>query len=99
MGLAILVTMFKDGSLTSPSLWLAIAVGMSLGLTLSNKVKMIQMPQMVAFLHGIGGGAAAMQEVDEGRVAKPLSLCRNAACPRPLLRAILRHPRATGPHP
>ena len=60
MGLAILVTMFKDGSLTSPSLWLAIAVGMSLGLTLSNKVKMIQMPQMVAFLHGIGGGAAAI---------------------------------------
>ncbi|MEG6593741.1 NAD(P)(+) transhydrogenase (Re/Si-specific) subunit beta, partial [Desulfovibrio sp. 1188_IL3213] len=60
MGLAILVTMFKDGSLTSLSLWLAIAVGMSLGLTLSNKVKMIQMPQMVAFLHGIGGGAAAI---------------------------------------
>ena len=55
MGLAILVTMFKDGSMTSPTLWLAIAVGMTLGLTLSNKVKMIQMPQMVAFLHGIGG--------------------------------------------
>ena len=60
MGLAILVTMFKDGSMTSPTLWLAIAVGMTLGLTLSNKVKMIQMPQMVAFLHGIGGGAAAI---------------------------------------
>ena len=60
MGLAILVTMFKDGSLASPALWLAIAVGMTLGLTLSNKVKMIQMPQMVAFLHGIGGGAAAI---------------------------------------
>ena len=60
MGLAILVTMFKDGSLLSPTLWLAIAVGMTLGLTLSNKVKMIQMPQMVAFLHGIGGGAAAI---------------------------------------
>ena len=60
MGLAILVTMFKDGSMLSPALWLAIAVGMTLGLTLSNKVKMIQMPQMVAFLHGIGGGAAAI---------------------------------------
>ena len=46
--------------MTSPTLWLAIAVGMTLGLTLSNKVKMIQMPQMVAFLHGIGGGAAAI---------------------------------------
>ena len=33
MGLAILVTMFKDGSMTSPTLWLAIAVGMTLGLT------------------------------------------------------------------
>ncbi|WP_308587827.1 NAD(P)(+) transhydrogenase (Re/Si-specific) subunit beta [uncultured Desulfovibrio sp.] len=60
MGMAIFITMFKDGSLTSPSLWLAIAAGMALGLTLSNKVKMIQMPQMVAFLHGIGGGAAAI---------------------------------------
>ena len=60
MGLAILVTMFKDGSLLTPTLWLAIAVGMTLGLTLSNRVKMIQMPQMVAFLHGIGGGAAAI---------------------------------------
>ena len=60
MGLAILVTMLKDGSLASPALWVSIAVGMTLGLTLSNKVKMIQMPQMVAFLHGIGGGAAAI---------------------------------------
>ncbi|MBQ3060063.1 MAG: NAD(P)(+) transhydrogenase (Re/Si-specific) subunit beta, partial [Desulfovibrio sp.] len=60
MGLAVLITMYKDQSLTSPTLWIAIAIGMALGLTLSNKVKMIQMPQMVAFLHGIGGGAAAI---------------------------------------
>ncbi|OXS30090.1 MAG: NAD synthetase [Desulfovibrio sp. MES5] len=81
MGLAILVTMFKDGSMTSPTLWLAIAVGMTLGLTLSNKVKMIQMPQMVAFLHGIGGGAAAIVSflvlTDTGA---PTAFERGSAC-------------------
>ncbi len=60
MGLAIIVTMYKDSSLASASLWLTIFMGVALGLTLSNKVKMIQMPQMVAFLHGIGGGTAAI---------------------------------------
>jgi len=60
MGIAVLITMYKDQSLTWLPLWGFILVGMVLGLTLSNKVKMIQMPQMVAFLHGIGGGAAAI---------------------------------------
>ena len=60
MAVAIILTMFKDASLTSPTLWLAIAAGTAFGLFLSNKVKMIQMPQLVAFLHGFGGGAAAL---------------------------------------
>lgn len=60
MGLAILATMYKDGALASPALWAAIAAGAACGLFLSNKVRMLQMPQLVAFLHGIGGGAAAI---------------------------------------
>lgn len=60
MGAAILVTMYKDRALASPILWMAIAAGVTFGLFLSNKVKMLQMPQLVAFLHGIGGGAAAI---------------------------------------
>ena len=60
MACAILITMYKDNSLGSPTLWIAIALGTAFGLFLSNKVKMIQMPQLVAFLHGFGGGAAAL---------------------------------------
>jgi len=59
MTVAILLTMHKDQAFTSPVLWAAIAAGMAFGLFLSNTVKMIQMPQLVAFLHGLGGGAAA----------------------------------------
>ena len=59
MTAAILITMYKDQAFASPVLWIAIAAGMAFGLFLSNTVKMIQMPQLVAFLHGLGGGAAA----------------------------------------
>ncbi|MBD5607732.1 MAG: NAD(P)(+) transhydrogenase (Re/Si-specific) subunit beta, partial [Desulfovibrio sp.] len=60
MTVAILITMWRDDSFGSPTIWVAIAIGVVCGLTLSNKVKMIQMPQLVAFLHGFGGGAAAI---------------------------------------
>ena len=45
MALAIVITMLRDDSFGSVNLWIAIAVGMAFGLFLSNKVKMIQMPQ------------------------------------------------------
>ena len=61
MALAIIITMFRDGSQGSLTLWISIAAGMGFGLFLSNKVKMIQMPQLVAFLHGFGGGGAALR--------------------------------------
>ena len=60
MAIAIIITMFRDGSQGSATLWISIAAGMAFGLFLSNKVKMIQMPQLVAFLHGFGGGSAAL---------------------------------------
>jgi len=59
MSAGILMTMYKDHAFASPVLWAAIAAGMTFGLFLSNTVKMIQMPQLVAFLHGLGGGTAA----------------------------------------
>ena len=59
MSAGILMTMYKDHAFASPVLWVAIAAGMVFGLFLSNTVKMIQMPQLVAFLHGLGGGTAA----------------------------------------
>jgi len=60
MALAIIITMFRDHSMGDVTLWISIAAGMAFGLFLSNKVKMIQMPQLVAFLHGFGGGGAAL---------------------------------------
>ena len=59
MTAGILITMYKDHAFGSPVLWAAIAAGMVFGLLLSHTVKMIQMPQLVAFLHGLGGGTAA----------------------------------------
>ena len=59
MSAGILMTMYKDHAFASPVLWAAIAAGTGFGLLLSNKVKMIQMPQLVAFLHGLGGATAA----------------------------------------
>ncbi|MDR0239401.1 MAG: NAD(P)(+) transhydrogenase (Re/Si-specific) subunit beta [Deltaproteobacteria bacterium] len=59
MSAGIMMTMYKDHAFASPVLCTAIAVGMVFGLFLSNTVKMIQMPQLVAFLHGLGGGTAA----------------------------------------
>ncbi|MBQ7566472.1 MAG: NAD(P)(+) transhydrogenase (Re/Si-specific) subunit beta, partial [Oscillospiraceae bacterium] len=60
MGLAILLTMFKDQSLANPLLWIAMAVGAVIGLLWAKRVKMIEMPQTVALLNGIGGLASAL---------------------------------------
>lgn len=60
MAAAIILTLLKDGALTLPVLWIAMAIGSTIGLYLAYRVKMIEMPQMVALLHGLGGGAAAI---------------------------------------
>lgn len=57
---AILVTMLEAKILTVPLLWAGLLVGSALGVWLSAKVLMIQMPQMVALLNGLGGGASAL---------------------------------------
>ena len=59
MGLAILLTLFKQNALLNYRLWIAMAVGAIVGLIWAKKVKMIEMPQTVALLNGIGGLASA----------------------------------------
>ncbi|MDQ1256675.1 MAG: H+-translocating transhydrogenase subunit beta [Candidatus Hydrogenedentes bacterium] len=56
---AILLTLSWNGILTRPLLWASMAVGTGLGYVLAARVAMIQMPQMVALLNGLGGGASA----------------------------------------
>lgn len=57
---AIVVTLFYYQIVTLPILWICMAIGTLIGLYLGAKVKMIQMPEMVAFLHGLGGAAAVL---------------------------------------
>ena len=57
---AIVVTLISEGILTLPVLWAGLLVGSALGVWLAQKVLMIQMPQMVALLNGLGGGASAL---------------------------------------
>ena len=56
---AIIVTMVEAKVLTMPVIWAGLIVGSALGVWMSVKVLMIQMPQMVALLNGLGGGASA----------------------------------------
>ena len=58
--IAILVTMNQNEILSAPVIWIAIAVGAILSLICAAKVKMIQMPQIVAFLNGLGGLSSAL---------------------------------------
>ena len=60
MVIAMLATILKDGSYDAWYIWASVIAGCAIGLFLSNKVKMIEMPQLVAFLNGIGGGSAGI---------------------------------------
>ena len=60
MGLGVLVTLIKLQVVTFPWLIAGILIGGIIGVLLYTRVKMIQMPQMVALLNGIGGGASAL---------------------------------------
>ena len=60
MGLGVIVTLLKLQVVTIPWLIAGILIGGIIGVLLYTRVKMIQMPQMVALLNGIGGGASAL---------------------------------------
>src|SRR5699024_1516941 len=52
--------LYIDGLKHIPLMLLAIVVGTAGGVFGAQKVKMTQMPQMVALFNGVGGGAAAL---------------------------------------
>ena len=60
MGFAILLTLFRQKAFANPWLWIAMAIGAGVGLLWAKRVKMIEMPQTVALLNGIGGLASAL---------------------------------------
>ncbi len=58
MALAIGLTLWAFDIFSVVDLWVAMLIGTILGLILSRKVTMLQMPQMVGLLNGFGGGAS-----------------------------------------
>ncbi len=57
---SVLLVLWQNDILTVPLLWAAIAVGLIIGYVIGLRATMIQMPQMVALLNGLGGGASAL---------------------------------------
>jgi len=56
----ILITLVSNGILNNILIWASIITGLVIGCFFGVKVSMIQMPQLVAFLNGTGGGASAI---------------------------------------
>ena len=56
----VLVTLIKYNILGVVSIYIFMAVGLGIGFVMYRRVKMIQMPQMVALLNGVGGAASAI---------------------------------------
>lgn len=60
---AVLLTLYRYNILSDLALWVCIAVGLVLGLIGAYKVKMIEMPETVALLNGLGGASSALVAV------------------------------------
>lgn len=62
MGIALIVTLFNPGIKTSnlPLIVLTVAIGSVGGAWSAKKIQMTAIPQMVALLNGLGGGAVAL---------------------------------------
>ena len=58
--IAIAVVMYNAEVLTAWQAWLGLAIGAAVGIVGAVKVKMIEMPQAVALLNGLGGLASAL---------------------------------------
>ncbi|MGI6225220.1 MAG: NAD(P)(+) transhydrogenase (Re/Si-specific) subunit beta, partial [Peptococcales bacterium] len=61
--LAVIITLFYYQIISLSLLWFCLLIGATIGLYLGNTVKMVQMPEMVAFLHGLGGLAAVLLSI------------------------------------
>ena len=57
---AVLVTLYRYDILSDWLLWGSMAVGLVIGLVWTVKIKMIEMPQLVAFFNGLGGAASML---------------------------------------
>ncbi len=57
---SVVLVLWTNRILSVPVLWAAILVGSLMGVIMGQKAAMIQMPQMVALLNGLGGGASAL---------------------------------------
>ena len=60
MAAAIFLTLYKYEILTDVYLWAAMVIGLVVGLIWAGRIKMIEMPQIVALLNGFGGAASAL---------------------------------------
>ncbi|HHU08169.1 MAG TPA: NAD(P)(+) transhydrogenase (Re/Si-specific) subunit beta [Clostridiaceae bacterium] len=58
MAMAIVLTLWAFDILTVVDLWIAMLIGTLLGMIISRRVTMLQMPQMVGLLNGFGGAAS-----------------------------------------
>lgn len=56
----ILISLAGLGKLSAPVVWMWMATGSAAGVIMALRVKMIQMPELVALLNGIGGLASAI---------------------------------------
>lgn len=59
MFLAVILVLVCNKIIDLPFLWIAIFIGAVIGYYMAIKISMIQMPQMVALLNGLGGCASA----------------------------------------
>ncbi|MGI6553612.1 MAG: NAD(P)(+) transhydrogenase (Re/Si-specific) subunit beta [Bacillota bacterium] len=60
MFVAVMLVLYYNQILSTGLLWISMAIGASIGYWMAMKVAMIQMPQMVALLNGLGGGASML---------------------------------------
>lgn len=56
----VVITLIKNDILPLWLIYPGVIVGLIIGLVMAKRVKMIQMPQMVALLNGVGGAASAI---------------------------------------
>ena len=70
--IAIAVTMYHYDVLSSAVIWINIALGAVISLIAIFKVKMIQIPQVVALLNGFGGLASALVAILSAALYPPI---------------------------
>ena len=74
--IAIVIAMYNYGILTAPVILCSIAAGVLISLFIALKVKMIQMPQLVALLNGFGGLSSALVALlSYNQASDTFSLC------------------------